>query len=133
MSEFSKRKRKQRTPQQHYQQHSPYRCILNSRKAGRLLKIKEHCTHYASHYHHRMQTDNTPLEESTDAHPAPAVVIGITDNKTGKHKEKIYRQVTVIDNLFQVIAAGMRFQQMKSDYHYGSYATKPVEYLVMRL
>ena len=37
-------------------------------------------------------------------------------NKTGKHKEKIYSQVTVIDNLFQVIAAGMRFQQMKSDY-----------------
>ena len=80
-----------------------------------------------------MQTNYTPLEESTDTHPIPTVVISITDNKTGKHKEKIHRQITVIDKLLQMTAAGMCFQQMESDNHYRGYATKPVKNFIMRL
>ena len=92
--------------------------------------------YYANEADYRIQRLLAPLEPTmlvVLAIFAGIIVVSIYLPDSGKHKEKIYRQVTVIDNLFQVIAAGMRFQQMKSDYHYGSYATKPVEYLVMRL
>lgn len=40
------------------------------------------------YYNHRMQTYNTSFEESDGTHPVPTIIIGITYNKAGKHKEK---------------------------------------------
>lgn len=79
-----------------------------------------------------MQTYNTSFEESDGTHPVPTIIIGITYNKAGKHKEKVYRQITMVDNLFQVIAARMCFKKMKNYNHDCCYTTKPIEYFIMR-
>ena len=79
-----------------------------------------------------MQTNYTPLEESTDTHPIPTVVISITDNKTGKHEKEIHCQIAMIDNLSKMTAACMCFKKMEDNNHDSRHATKSVKNLIMR-
>ncbi len=52
-------------------------------------------------YDHRMQSNETARKKSSQAHPAPAIIIRVTDDKSGKQEKEIYRKIAVIDNLAQ--------------------------------
>ena len=70
-----------------------------------------------------MQTDDTAFKESTDAHPVPAIIIGIADYEARKHKEKVYGKITVIDNLREMAATRMCFEKVKGYDHNSGYTT----------
>ena len=56
-----------------------------------------------------MKPDKTTLEETAHCHFTPTIIVGITNYKTGKDKEKIDCQLSMIDNLFVVTTSGKRF------------------------
>ena len=59
-----------------------------------------------------MQADDTAFEESTDTHPVPAVIIGITDYKARKDKEEVDGKIAVINDLCEMVATRMCFKKM---------------------
>src|SRR5699024_8231811 len=83
--------------------------------------------------HHRLQPDKAALEEGSRTHPVPTVIVCIADDEARKHEEEIDCQIAMIDNLVQMVAAGMRFQQMKGHYHSSRHAAQSVQNLVVRL
>ena len=55
---------------------------------------------YRPHNHHRMETDQTPFKEIFQRKAlAPAVVVGIADNKPRENKKEIYGQIPMVDTL----------------------------------
>jgi len=127
------RQRQQRTAQQHDQQYRTDGHALHCRIAGGILKPEERGSHNASHDHHRLQPDKAALEEGSRTHPVPTVIVCIADDEARKHEEEIDCQIAMIDNLVQMVAAGMRFQQMKGHYHSSRHAAQSVQNLVVRL
>src|SRR5579862_2307317 len=97
----------------------------------RILEIKKYRPDDHPHYHHRLKPDETKFEKVANTHFAPAVIIGIGHNKTRKDKEKIYGEITVIDDLIQMTCR-MRFKKMKRHDHDGGNPTKSVEDQVVR-
>ncbi len=55
-----------------------------------------------THNNHRVEANQSAFKEIAKGHFPPAVVVGISDNKTRKDEEKIDCQVAVIHDLFQV-------------------------------
>lgn len=80
-----------------------------------------------------MQTDDAAFEKRPQSHTVPTVVVGITDNKTGQHKEEVYGQIAMIDDLFQMIAARMSFKHVKDYHHDSSYTAQAVQNFIMWL
>ena len=78
-----------------------------------------------------MQAHDSSLEKSPQSHFAKAVVVGIAYHIAGKQKEEVDGQITMVDYLLGR-TFGISLKEMKSDYHHGGHATKPVENFISR-
>lgn len=77
-----------------------------------------------------MQADKTALEKFRYRHLFPPVVVSITDDEAGKDKEKIDRQIAVIDPLVEM-AGCEGFEQVETYDRKGGYSPQSVENVVM--
>ena len=98
---------------------------------GAALKIKHDPPDDGPHHHHRMQAYHPALDELLDPHLPPAVVISVADHEPGQDKEKIDRQITMIDILIQM-AGRVSLKNVEPYHHDGRYPTQPVENMIMR-
>ena len=65
------------------------------------LDAERNRSQYGSHQYHGMQTDETAFEEVLHREClSPTVVIRIADNESRQDKEKVHRQITVIDGFY---------------------------------
>ena len=44
-----------------------------------------------------MQTDQTTFEKVAHRQRRPTVIVGVTDDKTGKHEKEIHRKVAMVE------------------------------------
>lgn len=81
-----------------------------------------------------MKPYQTPLEEVLHGKTlAPTVVIGITDNESGKDEEKIHSQVSVIESFNNATAGkSISLEHVVPYNHQGGYATQSVKKVIMR-
>ena len=117
------RKGKQRTAIEHDYQNCSNRYIVYIGKTGGFLEEKEKGADNATYNYHRMQADDTAFEESADTHPVPAVIIGITDYKARKHKEKVDGKIAVVNDLCEMVATRMCFKKMEGYDHNSCHST----------
>jgi hypothetical protein len=73
-----------------------------------------------------MQANQSALKEILQTHPAPAVVIRISNHKARQYKKEIHRQITVVDDLFLIISSAKGFEQVKNNHHNGCYTTQSI-------
>ena len=89
------------------------------------------CPQQGSHHHHRLQAYQPPPEEILHRHLfPPAVVVGITHHEPGENKEKVHRQVAVVE-LLVVGAGSKRLEDMVSYHDDGCHAAQTVQDAVM--
>src|SRR4029079_2880235 len=88
-------------PDQHHKKHFPYRDGTYNWPQRSLLKIKTNGTNDHTHDYHGMQPDQARFEKFKDGYFIPPVIISIPDDKAGEDKEKIYRKVSMIDDLVE--------------------------------
>jgi hypothetical protein len=83
-----------------------------------------------------MQTNEATLEEAAQSERfameeevgLPSVVIGITDNKTRKHKKEVNSQVTMIESVDSSTSGkGKALEYVIPYYHQGCGSTKTVQ------
>ena len=77
-----------------------------------------------------LQAYKAAFDEFPGRHRFPAVVIGIADDKAGKHEEKIDGQVAVVDDLVHM-AGGVGFKDVEPYDDNGGYAAQPVKNVVV--
>ena len=70
------------------------------------------------------------FDEFPGRHRFPAVVIGVADDKAGKHEEKIDGQVAVVDDLVHM-AGGVGFKDVEPYDDNGGYAAQTGKYVVV--
>ena len=80
----------------------------------------------------RMESHQAPFEESHDGHLVPAVVVGVSDDKAGKDKKEIHRQIAMVHNLGRRTFR-IRFKQVENDYHHRGDAAQSVQDLITGL
>ena len=73
-----------------------------------------------------MQTCQAALEEATEAHLAPSVIVGISDHETGQNEEEIHCKIAVIEFLIYR-ACCKSFEYMIPDDHKCSHTSEAVK------
>ena len=117
--------RNQSKANDHNEEHFPKRHIVNVGPQNRILKIETQGAHNHSHNNHWLQSNESDFEKIAYGHFAPAVIISITNHKARKQKEKINRQIPVIDDLVKP-TRGVCFHNMKSDHHNSSHSSQTI-------
>ena len=81
-----------------------------------------------------MKAHQPPLAEVPQGHVSPAVVIGVSDDETGQHKEEVHGQVTVVDDLIRVEleVPGAAFKHVEQNHHDSGYPAETVQSGVVR-
>jgi len=120
------------TPQQQDQKHASDRNAGDHFVRSSGAEVERRGADQHTHHHHRMQADQTALEEIAVGHASPAVVVGIADDEARKDKEEIDGQIAVVDDLVGM-ARGMRLEKMKSHDDQRRDAAQTVEDRIMGL
>lgn len=82
-----------------------------------------------------LQTDQAPLAEVPQAHFAPAVIVGVADDKAGKHEEEVHAKIAVVDDLVgrNSRVAQASFKKVEQHDHDGRHSPEAVKNGVMGL
>src|ERR1700748_23161 len=82
-------------PDQHDQQHFPYRYGMDQRPHMRVAKIKAGCADKHPHDDHGLQPLQAAFKKTAYGELAPSVIVSVTDHKPRQNKEEVDSQVTV--------------------------------------
>ena len=96
----------------------------------RALQQIEYHTQHSSHYNHRVESNQSTLEEVAQTHAfAQAVVVSIADDETGQDEEEVYGQITVVDDGNEGTSGGkgQTFEDVVEHDQQGGYSSQPVE------
>ena len=96
-----------------------------------ILKIEHRRTDGHAQHHHRLQADQTPLEEAADGHAPPAVVVGVADDESRKGEEEIDGQIAVVEQLVEM-ACGVRLAKVEDDDEQRRNAAQAVQNFIVR-
>src|SRR5450432_252829 len=126
------RHRYQRAADEHHKQHFPYRRTGNFGEDCRTgLKIKQGSTDKRAHNHHRLQTNQPTFIEIPLRHFTPAIVVRVRHHESRQQEKEVYRQITMINNLFKTISTRKSFEYVENNNQDGSHTTQSVKDLVM--
>ena len=73
-----------------------------------------------------MQSDKAALEEASDSHLVPAVVVGVSDHEAGKDEEEIYGKVAVWER-----GLGVELEDMVDNHYQGRDSAQAVKDEIM--
>ena len=81
-----------------------------------------------------MKAYETPLEELPCIHPAPAIVVGIADDKARKNKEEIYCDMCMVQRtddaatgIIGDLSKGESLEDMVEKYENGRHTAQAIE------
>ena len=94
----------------------PSSCITFDSELLALSKIIQQEPHNRAHNKHRVQSDKSSLEESPYCHFVPSVVVCVSNYESGKHKEEIDSQISMVDDL--ISRSGRISLQQVEEYHH---------------
>lgn len=72
-----------------------------------------------------------PLEKCGQVHPVPSVIVCVADDESGKHEEKVYGEITVVQYLI-CRTLGIGFQQMECYYKHRCDPPESIQNFVSR-